>query len=44
MAPPSSNPDEPQDPELKMAEPKPEGFKTPEKFPDMPWKKNKKVG
>lgn len=32
------------DPELKMAEPKPENITIPEKFPDMPWKKNKKVG
>jgi predicted Zn-dependent protease len=29
------------DPELKMAAPKPENIKIPEKFPDMPWKKNK---
>ncbi len=43
MAPPGSNPDEQADPELKMAEPKPEAFKVPEKFPDMPWKKNKKL-
>jgi Flp pilus assembly protein TadD len=32
------------DPELKMAEPKPESIKIPEKFPDMPWKKNPKLG
>lgn len=44
MAPPGSNSGDQEDPELKMAEPKPQGFKTPEKFPDMPWKKNKKVG
>ncbi len=31
------------DSELKMAQPKPEAFKVPEKFPDMPWKKNKKL-
>ena len=43
MAPPGANPDEAQDPELKMAEPKPQAFKVPEKFPDMPWKKNKKL-
>ncbi|MGB0581674.1 MAG: tetratricopeptide repeat protein [Limisphaerales bacterium] len=43
MAPPGANPDAPADPELKMAEPKPEAFKLPEKFPDMPWKKNKKL-
>jgi Flp pilus assembly protein TadD len=29
------------DPELQIAQPKPAAFKTPEKFPDMPWKKNK---
>jgi predicted Zn-dependent protease len=27
------------DPALEMAKPKPAAFKTPEKFPDMPWKK-----
>ncbi len=27
------------DPELELAKPKPATFKTPEKFPDMPWKK-----
>ena len=27
------------DPVLKMAAPKPQSFKTPQKFPDMPWKK-----
>jgi tetratricopeptide (TPR) repeat protein len=27
------------DPELQLAKPKVEAFKTPEKFPDMPWKK-----
>jgi len=32
------------DPDLKMAEPKPENITIPEKFPDMPWKKNKKLG
>lgn len=31
------------DPELQLARPKQEGFKTPEKFPDMPWKKNKPI-
>ena len=29
------------DPELEMVKPKPTTFKTPEKFPDMPWKKKK---
>jgi len=31
------------DPELQIAKPKVEGFKTPEKFPDMPWKKKAPV-
>jgi tetratricopeptide (TPR) repeat protein len=39
-APPSPAPDAAAD-ELKMAGPKPQAFKLPEKFPDMPWKKNK---
>lgn len=29
------------DPELEMAKPKPPLVRPPEKFPDMPWKKNK---
>jgi len=29
------------DDDLKMAGPKPQAFKLPEKFPDMPWKKKK---
>jgi len=29
------------DPDLQMAQAKPKAFKLPEKFPDMPWKKNK---
>lgn len=29
------------DPELEMAKPKPPEFKTPGKFPEMPWKKKK---
>ena len=29
------------DPDLEMAKPKPMPVKPPEKFPDMPWKKNK---
>lgn len=33
----------PSDPDLKMAQPKLENIKLPEKFPDMPWKKNKPV-
>ena len=32
------------DPDLKMAEAKPENISIPEKFPDMPWKKNNKIG
>jgi predicted Zn-dependent protease len=32
------------DPELQMAQAKPKAFKMPEKFPDMPWKKQAKVG
>lgn len=34
----------PGDPELELAKPKPQAFKLPEKFPDMPWKKNAKLG
>ncbi|HRI16388.1 MAG TPA: hypothetical protein PLX89_25630 [Verrucomicrobiota bacterium] len=37
----SSSPASGLDDELKMAGPKPQAFKLPEKFPDMPWKKNK---
>jgi tetratricopeptide (TPR) repeat protein len=32
------------DPDLEMAAPKPQAFKLPEKFPDMPWKKKPKLG
>ena len=32
------------DPELQMAQPKPQAVKLPEKFPDMPWKKKPKIG
>jgi Flp pilus assembly protein TadD len=32
---------QPGDPALDMAKPKPATYKTPEKFPDMPWKKKK---
>lgn len=32
------------DPELAFAQPKPPAVKMPEKFPDMPWKKNAKLG
>ena len=31
------------DPELELAKPRPPPVKLPEKFPDMPWKKNKSV-
>lgn len=41
MAPPGSTPAAPADPELQLAQPKPQAFKLPEKFPDQPWKKNK---
>ena len=34
-------PGAPAEDELKMAGPKPQAFKMPEKFPDMPWKKAK---
>lgn len=39
--PPSSSGAPAAEDELKMAGPKPQAFKLPEKFPDMPWKKNK---
>jgi predicted Zn-dependent protease len=32
------------EPELQMAQAKPKAFKLPEKFPEMPWKKQAKVG
>lgn len=38
MAPPSAT--QSGDPELQMAQPEPAPVKLPEKFPDMPWKKN----
>ena len=31
------------DDDMKLAQPKPQNIKLPEKFPDMPWKKNKKT-
>jgi tetratricopeptide (TPR) repeat protein len=34
----------PEDDELSLAKPAPQAFKLPEKFPDMPWKKNKTPG
>src|SRR5438105_15934540 len=37
MAPPGQKPAG--EPELEMAKPKPPPVKSPEKFPDMPWKK-----
>src|SRR5580704_3058193 len=42
MAPPGTAPSG--DPELEMAKPAAPPVKVGEKFPDMPWKKNKKVG
>jgi len=46
MAAPAQRPaDAPEgEPELQLAQPKPKAFKLPEKFPDMPWKKQPKVG
>jgi Flp pilus assembly protein TadD len=44
MAAPGATPAAPSDPELELAKPAPQSFKLPEKFPDQPWKKNKKVG
>ncbi len=44
MAPPPGGgaaPGPADDDELKMAQPKAQAFKLPEKFPDQPWKKNK---
>jgi len=40
MAPPPNTPST-EDAVLEMARPKPTPMKVPEKFPDMPWKKNK---
>jgi Flp pilus assembly protein TadD len=44
MAAPGTAPAAPAEPELQFAQPKPQAFKLPEKFPDQPWKKNKPVG
>ena len=44
MATPGTTPGAATDPELELAKPKPQAFKLPEKFPDMPWKKKPKVG
>ncbi len=43
MAAPGATPAAPADPDLELAKPAPQAFKLPEKFPDQPWKKNKKV-
>jgi tetratricopeptide (TPR) repeat protein len=43
MSAPGASPAE-GDPELAFAQPKPQPVKLPEKFPDMPWKKNAKAG
>jgi hypothetical protein len=32
------------DPELEIAKPAPPPVKVPQKFPDMPWKRNIKIG
>ena len=44
MTAPGATPAAPADPELELAKPAPQSFKLPEKFPEQPWKKNKKVG
>ena len=44
MTTPGAAPTAAGDPELELAKPKSQAFKLPEKFPDQPWKKNKKVG
>ena len=44
MAAPGTKPAEEEDSELRMAQPKAQAFKVPEKFPDMPWKKNARPG
>lgn len=41
MAPPGGQPADAADPELQLAKPAAPAFKTPEKFPAMPWKQNK---
>jgi hypothetical protein len=38
-APSTTTPADASEPELRMAQPKAQAFKMPEKFPDMPWKK-----
>lgn len=43
MTAPGATPATQADPELELAKPAPQSFKLPEKFPDQPWKKNKKV-
>lgn len=43
MTAPGATPAAPGDPDLELAKPAPQSFKLPEKFPDQPWKKNKKV-
>lgn len=43
MTAPGATPAAASDPELELAKPAPQAFKLPEKFPDQPWKKNKKV-
>ncbi|KAF0177674.1 MAG: nrfG [Limisphaerales bacterium] len=43
LAAPGATPATPGDPDLELAKPAPQSFKLPEKFPDQPWKKNKRV-
>ena len=44
MAAPGTEPAPEEDADLRMAQPKAQSFKLPEKFPDMPWKKNTRPG
>ena len=44
MAAPGTEPAPEEDADLRMAQPKAQAFKLPEKFPDMPWKKNTRPG
>ena len=44
MAAPGAQPAPEEDADLRMAQPKAQAFKLPEKFPDMPWKKNTRPG
>ena len=44
LASPGAAPAAPADTELQMAQPKPQAFKLPEKFPEQPWKKKASIG